>query len=192
MTTKEEVFLMAAKAGLALWTTGTGRTAIKPIGQDVNITEEIIKLIELVKAKELDAIAALINDDAAAISYQSLAQYRSALLRAIRARERIIMSNKLEPVNTPEPYGWVTTMGSFVHHLDKQKHHETNYNIPVYTNHPAPVLIAYSAAQHNNAERKKQDELILEALNAAQDEYSDAAKVYLIKTATEILEARTK
>jgi hypothetical protein len=58
--------------------------------------------------------------------------------------------------------------------------------------HPAPVLTADSAAQHNNAERKKQDELILEALNAAQDEYSDAAKAYLIKTATEILEARVK
>ena len=47
----------------------------------------ITKLIELVKAEELDAIAALINDDAAAISYQSLAQYRSALLQAIRARK---------------------------------------------------------------------------------------------------------
>ena len=49
-----------------------------------------------------------------------------------------------------------------------------------------------ASAYHENAERKKQDELILEALNAAQDEYSDASKVYLIKTATEILEARTK
>ena len=36
---------------------------------------------------EQDAIAALINDDAAAISYQSLAQYRSALLQAIRNRK---------------------------------------------------------------------------------------------------------
>ena len=49
--------------------------------------EKFTKLIELVKAEEQDAIVALINDDGAAISYQSLAQYRSALLQAIRARK---------------------------------------------------------------------------------------------------------
>jgi hypothetical protein len=57
---------------------------------------------------------------------------------------------------------------------------------------PELTRFAELVAQHNNAERKNQDELILEALNAAQDEYSDAAKAYLIKTATKILEARTK
>ena len=51
MTTKEEVFLMAAKSGFALWTREKVVTAIKPIGQDVDITEEIAKLIELAKAQ---------------------------------------------------------------------------------------------------------------------------------------------
>ena len=57
------------------------------VGDFIPMTLKITKLIELAKAKEQDAIAALINDDAAAISYQSLAQYRSALLREIRARK---------------------------------------------------------------------------------------------------------
>ena len=54
---------------------------------NADVTAEVKNLFKLVKAEEQDAIVALINDDAAAISYQSLAQYRSALLQAIRARK---------------------------------------------------------------------------------------------------------
>jgi hypothetical protein len=87
-TDRDEVHRLATEAGFKIWTDHLGNVKITTSheGQD-NLEIEVERLINLVKAKELDAIAALINDDAAAISYQSLAKYRSALLQAIRARK---------------------------------------------------------------------------------------------------------
>ena len=87
-TDRDKVHRLATEAGFKIWTYNLGHVKITASweGQD-NLNIEVERLIDLVKAKEQDAIAALINDDAAAISYQSLAQYRSALLREIRARK---------------------------------------------------------------------------------------------------------
>ena len=87
MTTKEEVLRLCDEVGIDLnsFHSENGKNICVCNGsQEI---EKFTKLIKLVRAEELDAMAALIKDDAAAISYQSLAQYRSALLQAIRSKK---------------------------------------------------------------------------------------------------------
>ena len=85
---REKVHRLATEAGFKIWTDHMGNVKITTSCEgQVNLNVEVERLINLISAEELDAIAALINDDAAVISYQSLGQYRAALLQAIRARK---------------------------------------------------------------------------------------------------------
>ena len=101
MTAKEEVAAIAELAGFRELESLPKTFYLPACAMKDN--RAITKLIELVKAEEQDAIVALINDDAAAISYQSLAQYRSALLQAIRARKAKQM-NWIKTSEMPHKY----------------------------------------------------------------------------------------